>query len=166
MKKSQWFLLILFKLHWVLAIFGQGEWLLWQALSLFSSVFFIKKYQWPMIAILFFGGVTIDVLLIQANVLTFNLKYTLIPLFLIALWLQFSITMTTFNNKIPTQFWRAGLLLALIGAWGYGAAHLLNATTLMPSILIGMAIIGLCWLFVFAPLMFLGRTWLPPQPPL
>ncbi|WP_028118027.1 DUF2878 family protein [Ferrimonas senticii] len=164
MSKAQWLTLVVFDFAWFAAIVGGGEWLLAQWLLLLGNLALIGFQGCKQALLIAAAGLLLDGLFTHFGLFIFNRPFTVIPLFLLVLWLHFALMVSLLLSKLPKQFYKLAALMALMGAWGYIAAALLNAVQLQPSLPIAAIIIGVGWAFWLSPLIWLlCRRMQPPQ---
>ncbi|QIZ76844.1 DUF2878 family protein [Ferrimonas lipolytica] len=146
MSRTDLITIALFKLSWLVAIFGQQAWL-WLQLIIVTIAVVTTPIRLALPVILFAtAGVILDSVLHYTGVLSFVPSTDFIPLYLALLWLSFSILIIKMKSSLPTKKLTLSVLFGVAGASGYSAATLAGTTVLSPNFTIAAIIIVFAWM--------------------
>ncbi|MBY6019810.1 DUF2878 domain-containing protein [Ferrimonas balearica] len=140
--------LVLFDINWALAVFGQQDTLLWQALTTLAMVACARGWRLGGLAIAAIG-MAFDGLLIQQQVLSLTGSPVAMPIHLALLWVGFGLTLAACHQRLPRSPWALALVGGIIGALGYFLGVQFGALQLAPTTALGVIIIGVGWAALF-----------------
>jgi hypothetical protein len=155
-----WVDLVLFKLTWVGLVIFQS-----QAVFPVVALIALKILTWPgiiralpIVVLTFVSGLVMDSLLMVSGVFVFPSAY--LPLWLILLWLSFSLTLPRGFYFITRWHPLAQSAIGIFaGCLGYFAGYLMGAVSYGLSIPLTMLLIGVLWAG-FVPLMIQCEEWI------
>ncbi|MGD8641122.1 MAG: DUF2878 domain-containing protein [Gammaproteobacteria bacterium] len=165
---------VLFQAGWFAAVFGAAGNIEWLAVSAIAVIIFMHmilvKQRWNELSIVIGAGIVgtiIDSTLISQGVFSsanpgnsLTPGASLAPLWLIALWMLFAITINHSLGWLRRNFWLQPLAGFVFAPMAYYAGHKLGALNIDGGDLpySGLLTIGICWMFVIPLLFWLADT--------
>ncbi len=144
MTRINWLVLIGFKLSWFALVLFQNLMLIPVLLFVLWSVYQCSRTErlaWLALASV---GITLDSVLQYSGVLSFTSSVWL-PLWMLALWLVFSLVLVRVFSVYLQNYWLAALIAAVSGPMAYlGGAALSGQMQISNSIEAYLAL-ALCW---------------------
>ncbi len=150
--------LILFKLSWVALVAGQEAWLAVAALLQLGSLWLHPHIAtaWRPALLIAATGMAVDQLLVLSGVFVFGSP--VLPLWLIALWLAFGLTLTLglrFLQILP--LWAQSGIGAVCGAGSYQAGVYFDAVSFGKSAGLTLLLLALLWALLLPVLLRMSR---------
>ena len=128
---SSLFNLLFFNTMWLLCVLGRNE-LLWLSVPLLagyaSLLLAAGKMQITQLLLPALGGLTVDSVMVISGLLEFNSQQFL-PLWLVLLWLNFSITLGLALQWLKKHFWICAVAGAVAFPLNYSIGEQLNAVS-------------------------------------
>ncbi len=168
-----WLNFILMQLVWFAAVGGAGHGLAWAGplgFAVFAAVHFAFAPriagEWRLMGVAIVLGGATDSLMAATGLATYASPVPsaqLAPLWIIALWAGFALTL----NHSLTWMTRRPLLAAvfggIVGPLSYlGAARLFNAVTFAEPVMTSLVVLGACWFVAMFVLCHLAVLWRGP----
>ena len=165
---SKLFNLVFFNAMWLLCVLGRNEllWLSVPLLAAYASLLLVAgKLQITQLLLPALVGLTVDSVMVIGGLLEFN-SQQLLPLWLVMLWLNFSITLALALQWLGRHFWLSAVAGAVAFPLNYSIGEQFNAVTysapypLVISVMAAVWAIGLPGLYQLRA--FAIHKYLPP----
>lgn len=134
--KLSWFALVLYQDLLLIPVLLFVIWSLWRCTM-------AERLAWLMLAV---AGITMDSLLQYSGVLSFTGSGWL-PLWMLALWLVFSLVLVQVFSRYLENYWVAALSAAVSGPLAYLGGATLSGQMQVSHTTVAYVALALCWAF-------------------
>jgi len=153
------FNLVFFNTMWLLCVIGRDQ-LLWLSAPLFITYAFLLlgagKIQVAQLLIPATIGLLADSAMVLGGLLDFN-SQLLLPLWLVLLWINFSITLSLALEWLEKHFWLCALAGAIAFPLNYSIGEQLGAVTYTAPYPLVLTLMAAAWA-IGLPLLYRVRT--------